>query len=61
MRSRSSENDTDTSRAAAGEHRAVRVPWLEVMAAQFYLAVIIAQIVGLKLAQAAGLGGGDGA
>jgi len=31
------------------------------MAAQFYLAVIIAQIVGLKLAQAAGLGGGDGA
>lgn len=35
--------------------------WLEVMAAQFYLAVIIAQIVGLKLAQAAGLGGGDGA
>jgi len=31
------------------------------MAAQFYLAVIIAQIVGLKLAQAAGLSGGDGA
>lgn len=27
--------------------------WLEVMAAQFYLAVVIAQIVGLKLAQAA--------
>jgi len=26
--------------------------WLEVMAAQFYLAVVIAQIVGLKLAQA---------
>jgi hypothetical protein len=26
--------------------------WIEVMAAQFYLAVVIAQIVGLKLAQA---------
>jgi hypothetical protein len=28
--------------------------WLEVMTAQFYLAVVIAQIVGLKLAQALG-------
>jgi hypothetical protein len=28
--------------------------WLEVMAAQFYMAVVIAQIVGLKLAQALG-------
>ena len=33
--------------------------WLEVMAAQFYLAVVIAQIVGLKLVQAA-RSGGDG-
>jgi voltage-gated potassium channel len=30
--------------------------WIEVMTAQFYLAVVIAQIVGLKLAQA--IGGG---
>ncbi|MFO1361572.1 MAG: hypothetical protein U1F45_03730 [Burkholderiales bacterium] len=30
--------------------------WLEVMTAQFYLAVVIAQIVGLKLAQAAAAG-----
>jgi hypothetical protein len=28
--------------------------WLEVMSAQFYLVVVIAQIVGLKLAQASG-------
>lgn len=30
--------------------------WIEVMTAQFYLAVVIAQIVGLKLAQAVGSG-----
>lgn len=30
--------------------------WLEVMSAQFYLAVVIAQIVGMKLAQVAGAG-----
>lgn len=30
--------------------------WIEVMTAQFYLAVVIAQIVGLKLAQAIGRG-----
>ena len=28
--------------------------WLEAMTAQFYLAVVIAQIVGMKLAQAIG-------
>jgi hypothetical protein len=31
--------------------------WIEVMTAQFYLAVVIAQIVGLKLAQAIAPGG----
>jgi hypothetical protein len=31
--------------------------WIEVMSAQFYLAVVIAQIVGLKLAQAVSPGG----
>jgi len=31
--------------------------WLEVMTAQFYLAVVIAQIVGMKLAQVVGAGG----
>jgi hypothetical protein len=36
--------------------------WIEVMTAQFYLAVVIAQIVGLKLAQAVASGGhGPGA
>jgi len=34
--------------------------WIEVMAAQFYLAVVIAQIVGLKLAQAIYPGGRAG-
>jgi len=34
--------------------------WIEVMTAQFYLAVVIAQIVGLKLAQAIAPGGRDG-
>ena len=31
--------------------------WLEVMTAQFYLAVVIAQIVGMKLARVVGAGG----
>jgi voltage-gated potassium channel len=31
--------------------------WFEVMTAQFYLAVVIAQIVGMKLAQVVGAGG----
>ncbi len=34
--------------------------WLEVMVAQFYLAVVIAQIVGMKLAQVVGEGGPPG-
>jgi len=34
--------------------------WLEVMTAQFYLAVVIAQIVGMKLAQVVGAGGAAG-
>jgi hypothetical protein len=32
--------------------------WIEVMTAQFYLAVVIAQIVGMKLAQVVGAGRG---
>jgi len=31
--------------------------WFEVMTAQFYLAVVIAQIVGMKIAQVVGMGG----
>jgi hypothetical protein len=31
--------------------------WIEVMTAQFYLAVVIAQIVGMKIAQVVGAGG----
>lgn len=34
--------------------------WLEVMTAQFYLAVVIAQIVGMKLAQVVGAGRAEG-
>ena len=39
---------------------AITLSWLEIIVAQFYLAVVIAQIVGLKLAQAIGAGGGSG-
>jgi len=34
--------------------------WLEVMTAQFYLAVVIAQIVGMKIAHVVGVGGPAG-
>ena len=34
--------------------------WLEAMTAQFYLAVVIAQIVGMKIAQVVGGGGAEG-
>ena len=34
--------------------------WLEAMSAQFYLAVVIAQIVGMKIAQVVGTGGPEG-